>query len=109
MRVQLFGHPVPRSIVVLAMLEAGTVFGALMAARVLRVHFNPHAIDYDIGSIWARGMLLASATFVCAMAFGLYSGRQRGGTGGILARLRPTAGAAVAIDFMVLYFIRICG
>ena len=74
MRVQLFGHPVPRSIVVLAMLEAATVFCALIAARLLCFHFDPQAVDYDLGSIWARGMLLTGATFVCAMAFGLYSG-----------------------------------
>jgi sugar transferase (PEP-CTERM system associated) len=105
MRVQLFGHPVPRSIVVLAMLEAVTVFCALIAARVLHFHFNPHAIDYDIGSIWARGMLLASATFVCAMAFGLYSGRQRARTVGILVRVVASVGAAIAITVMGLYFI----
>ena len=105
MRVQLFGHPVPRSIVVLAMLEAMTVFCALIAARLLRFHFNPDAIDYDVGSIWARGMLLASATFVCTMAFGLYSGRQRARTIGVLVRVVASVGAAIAITVVGLYFI----
>jgi sugar transferase (PEP-CTERM system associated) len=105
MRVQLFGHPVPRSIVVLAMLEAATAFGALIAARLLRFHFNPDAIDYDVGSIWARGMLLTGATFVCAMAFGLYSGRQRARTIGILVRVVAAVLAAITITVVGMYLI----
>jgi sugar transferase (PEP-CTERM system associated) len=105
MRVQLFGHPVPRSIVVLAMLEAATVFCALIAARFLRFHFDPHAIDYDVGSIWASGMLFTGATFVCAMGFGLYSGRQRARTVGILVRVVASVLAAVAVTVVGLYLI----
>ncbi len=105
MRVQLFGHPVPRSIVVLAMLEAASVFCALIAARFLRFYIDPQAIDYDQGSVWARGLLFTGATFVCTMAFGLYSGRQRARTAGIFFRVVASVGAAVAITVLGLYLI----
>ena len=41
MRVRLFGHHLPLSIAMLAMIEAATVFYALIAAQFLRFHFNP--------------------------------------------------------------------
>jgi sugar transferase (PEP-CTERM system associated) len=103
MRVQLFGHPVPRSIVALAMIEAVVVFCALVAARSLWFQLSPHAIDYDSGSIWARGLLFTGAAFVCNMALGLYSGRQRARTVGILFRIVASVAAAIAITVVGLY------
>jgi sugar transferase (PEP-CTERM system associated) len=105
MRVQLFGHPIPRSMVILAIFEGGAVFCALIAARFLRFHLNRYAIDYDEGSVWARGLLFTSATLVCAMAFGLYSARQRARAVGILFRVVASVGAAVAITAVGLYLI----
>jgi len=103
MRVRLFGHHIPLSIAILAMIEVATVFCALIAARFLRYHFIPHAIDDDAGSIWARGLLFAGATFACTLAFGLYSARQRARTVGILIRVVASVGAGVAITAVGLY------
>jgi sugar transferase (PEP-CTERM system associated) len=105
MRVQLFGHPVPRSIVILAMIEAAAFFYALMVAHFLRFHLAPYAIDYDQGSMWARCLLFTGATFFCTMAFGLYSGRQRARTVGILFRVVLSVATAVAITAVGLYLI----
>jgi sugar transferase (PEP-CTERM system associated) len=105
MRVHLFGHPVPRSIVLLAMIEAAAVFYAMILAHLLRFHLNPYALDYDEGSVWARGLLFTGATFVCSMAFGLYSGRQRARAVGILFRVMASVGAAVALTAVGLYLI----
>lgn len=103
MRVQLFGHPVPRSMVVLAMLEGSTAFCVLRAARFIRFHFNPHAFDYGQGSIWARGLLFTGATFICMLAFGLYSGRQRARTGGILFRVVASVAVAIVMTVLGMY------
>ena len=105
MRVHLFGHPVPRSIVILAMIEATVVYYALIAAHLLHFHLNPYAVDYDEGSRWARGLLFTCATFFCAMAFGLYSGRQRARTVGIFFRVVASVGTAVGITAVGLYLI----
>lgn len=105
MRVQLFGHPVPRSMVILAMIEGGTVYFCLIAAHLLRFELNPSAVDYDQGSMWARALLFTAATFVCTMAFGLYSARQRARTIGILVRIVTSVGAAVAMTAVGLYLI----
>jgi FlaA1/EpsC-like NDP-sugar epimerase len=105
MRVRLFGHHIPLSIAMLATLEAATVFCALIASRFLRIHFIPHAIDEDEGSVWARSLLFTGATFACTMAFGLYSARQRARTVGILIRVVASVGAGVAITAVGLYLI----
>jgi sugar transferase (PEP-CTERM system associated) len=105
MRVHLFGHPVPRSIVALAMIEAAAVFYAMIVAHFLRFHLNPYAVNYDEGSMWARGLLFTGATFFCTMAFGLYSGRQRARTVGIFFRVVASVAAAVAITTVGLYMI----
>lgn len=105
MRVRLFGHHIPLSIAMLAVLEVTTVFCALIASRFLRLHFIPHAIDDDEGSLWARGLLFASATFACTMAFGLYSARQRARTLGILIRVVASVGAGGAITAVGFYLI----
>jgi len=105
MRVRLFGHHIPISIVMLAMVEVAVVFCALIAARFLRFHIDPLAIDYDEGSVWARGLLFTAATFSCTMAFGLYSARQRARTVGILFRVIASVGAGVAVTALGLYLI----
>jgi sugar transferase (PEP-CTERM system associated) len=89
----------------LAMLEIATVFCALIAARFLRFHWNPHAIDQDLGSLWERGLLFAGATFACTMAFGLYSARQRARAVGILVRVVASVGTGVAITAVGFYLI----
>jgi sugar transferase (PEP-CTERM system associated) len=105
MRVRLLGHHIPLSMAMLATLEIAAVFCSLIAARFLRFHWNPDAIDYDLGSIWARGVLLTGATFACAMALGLYSERQRARTVGILVRVVASVGAGVALTAVGFYLI----
>jgi sugar transferase (PEP-CTERM system associated) len=105
MRVRLLGHHIPLSMAILAILEVTAVFCGLLAARFLRFHWNPDAIDYDQGSIWARGLLFAGATFACTMAFGLYSERQRARTVGILIRVVASVAAGVAITAVGFYLI----
>ncbi len=105
MRVRLFGHHIPLSIAMLAMLEVATVFCALIAARFLSFHWNPHAIDHDLGSIWERGLLFTGATFACTMAFGLYSARQRARAVGIVVRVVASVAAGVAITAVGFYLI----
>jgi sugar transferase (PEP-CTERM system associated) len=105
MRVRLLGHHIPLSMAILAILEATAVFCGLITARFLRFHWNPDAIDYDQGSIWARGLLFTGATFACTMAFGLYSERQRARTVGILVRVVAAVGAGVATAAVGFYLI----
>jgi sugar transferase (PEP-CTERM system associated) len=105
MRVRLLGHHIPLSMAILAFVEAVAVFGGLIGARFLRFHWSPTAIDYDLGPIWARGLLLTAATFACTMAFGLYSERQRARTVGILVRVVAAVGAGVAITAVGFYLI----
>jgi hypothetical protein len=95
MRVRRFGHHIPLSIAMLAALEVATVFCALVASRFLHIYFIPHAIDDDEGSVWARGLPFAGATFACTMAFGLYSARQRARMVGVIFRLVASVGAGV--------------
>ena len=89
----------------LAVLETTAVFCGLIAARYLRFHWNPEAIDYDLGPIWARGLLITGATFASTMAFGLYSERQRARTVGILVRVIASVGAGIAIAALGFYLI----
>ena len=103
MRVRLLGHQIPLSMATLALLEAATVFCAFIIARFLHFRWNPHATDYDMGSIWARGLLFAGATFACTMALGLYSERQRARVFGILVRVVASVAAGVAITAVGLY------
>jgi sugar transferase (PEP-CTERM system associated) len=105
MRVPVFGHHIPLSIAMLAMFEAATVFCALFAARFLRFQLIPHAINFDEGSILARGLLFTGAIFACTMAFGLYSARQRARTVGILVRVVASVGAGVAVTAMGFYLV----
>jgi len=105
MRVRLLGHHIPLSMAMLAILEVAAVFSGLIGARFLRFHWSPEAIDYDLGPIWARGLLFTGATFACTMAFGLYSERQRARTIGILVRVIASVGAGIAIAALGFYLI----
>jgi len=105
MRVRLLGHHIPLSMAMLAILEVAAVFSGLIGARFLRFHWSPEAIDYDLGPIWARGLLFTGATFACTMAFGLYSERQRARTIGILVRVVASVGAGIAIAALGFYLI----
>jgi sugar transferase (PEP-CTERM system associated) len=105
MRVRLLGHHIPLSMAMLAILEVAAVFSGLIGARFLRFHWSPDAIDYDLGPIWARGLLFTGATFACTMAFGLYSERQRARTIGILVRVIASVGAGIAIAALGFYLI----
>src|SRR3984885_590 len=105
MRVRLLGHHIPLSMAMLAILEVAAVFIGLIGARFLRFHWSPDAIDYDLGPIWARGLLFTAATFACTMAFGLYSERQRARTIGILVRVIASVGAGIAIAALGFYLI----
>jgi sugar transferase (PEP-CTERM system associated) len=105
MRVRLLGHHIPLSMAMLALLEIVAVFCGLIAARFLLFHWYPNAIDYDLGSIWARGLLFTSATFASTMAFGLYSERQRARTVGILVRVIASVGVGIAIAAVGFYLI----
>jgi sugar transferase (PEP-CTERM system associated) len=105
MRVRLLGHHIPLSMAMLALLEIVAVFCGLIAARFLLFYWNPDAIDYDLGSIWARGLLFTSATFASTMAFGLYSERQRARTVGILVRVIASVGVGIAIAAVGFYLI----
>ena len=98
MRIRLFGHHIPVSIAMLAMLEVTAVFCALMAATYVR-------IDYAKGSIWARSLLFTGATFACMMAFGLYSARQRARAIGILLRVVTSVVVGVAVTAVGFYLI----
>src|ERR1700749_4106851 len=105
MRVRLLGHHIPLSMAMLAALEVIAVFFGLIAARFLLFRWNPNAVDYDLGSIWARGSLFCAATFASTMAFGLYSERQRARTVGILIRVVAAVGAGIAIAAVGFYLI----
>ena len=105
MRVRLLGHHIPLSMAMLALLEIVAVFCGLIAARFLLFRWDPNAIDYDLGSIWARGLLFTSATFASTMAFGLYSERQRARTVGILVRVIASVGVGIAIAAVGFYLI----
>ena len=105
MRVRLFGHHIPLSIAMLAVLEVSTVFSAFIAVRFLHFHWNPQSINYGQGPIWARSLLFTSATFAFTMAFGLYSARQRARTLGIFLRVVASVAAGVAITAMGFYLI----
>jgi sugar transferase (PEP-CTERM system associated) len=105
MRVRLLGHHIPLSMAMLAILESVAIFGGLICARFLRFHWSPDAIDYDMGPMWARGLLFTSATFACTLAFGLYSERQRARTVGILVRVVASVGAGIAIAALGFYLI----
>jgi sugar transferase (PEP-CTERM system associated) len=103
MRVRLLGHHIPLSMAMLAILESVAMFGGLIGARFLRFHWNPDAVDYDMGPLWARGLLFTAATFACTAAFGLYSERQRARTVGILIRVVASVGAGIAIAALGIY------
>jgi sugar transferase (PEP-CTERM system associated) len=103
MRVRLLGHHIPLSMAMLAVLEIAAVFGGLIGARFLRFHWSPDAVDYDLGPIWARGLLFTATTFASTMAFGLYSERQRARTVGILVRVVASVGSGVAIAALGFY------
>jgi sugar transferase (PEP-CTERM system associated) len=105
MRVRLLGHHIPLSMAMLAILESAAIFSGLICARFLRFHWSPDAIDYDMGPMWARGLLFTSATFACTLAFGLYSERQRARTVGILVRVVASVGAGIAIAALGFYLI----
>jgi sugar transferase (PEP-CTERM system associated) len=105
MRVRLLGHHIPISMAMLAILESAAVFCGLLGARFLRFHWSPEAIDFDLGPIWARGLIFTGATFASTMAFGLYSERQRARAVGILVRVIASVGAGIIITAIGFYLI----
>jgi sugar transferase (PEP-CTERM system associated) len=105
MRVRLLGHHIPLSMATLAILEAAAIFGSLIAARFLRFHWTPNAVDYDLGPLWARGLLITGAILASTMAFGLYSERQRARTVGILVRVIASVAAGIAAAALGFYLI----
>ncbi len=102
MRVRLFGHHIPLSIAMLAMLEAATDFCVFIAVVFLH---DPDATGYGRGPIGAGALLFTSATFACTMAFGLYSARQRARTIGVLVRVVASVAAGVAVTAAGFYLI----
>jgi len=105
MGFRLAGHHIQVSVVILAMLDAAAVYCAMLGSSILVYRFASHVASHSSAAVWDSGMLFTSVTFVSALAFGLYSARQRARTMGILFRVIAAVGIALALTMIGLYLL----
>lgn len=67
--IRLFRHYVPLQLVLLALLEAGILFGAMYAGVALRFDSRDSML---IGEVWPRALIFSGIMLSCMTALGLY-------------------------------------
>jgi sugar transferase (PEP-CTERM system associated) len=106
MRVRLFGQYVHISIAVLAAVEAVIFLGSMLLAFRLRLgQWHPVATDNAPAALWLCAGVFGVANLVSALAFGLYSSRQRARTAGVFVRLVAAIAAAVVVTAAIFYVV----
>ena len=106
MRVRLFGQYVHISIAVLAAIEAVIFLGSMLLAFRLRLgQWHPVAKDSAAAALWLCAGVFGVANLVSALAFGLYSSRQRARTAGVFVRLVAAIAAAVVVTAAIFYVV----
>ena len=106
MRVRLFGQYVHVSIAALAAVEAVIFFGAILLAYRLRFGtWYPAAAVSAKDTLWPCAAVFGAANLISALAFGLYSSRQRARTAGVFVRLIAAIAAAGVVTAAVFYVV----
>ena len=106
MRVRLFGQYVHISIAVVAVIEAGIFLCSILLALRLRLgHWHPVMPDNAPYALWLCAGVFGAANLISALAFGLYSSRQRARTAGVFVRLVAAIGAALVVTAAVFYVV----
>jgi len=105
MQLRVLGNNISLSIAVLTAIEAALFFAALIGAAILRFQTSIAEIETDVGPLWPRAVLFSAVMLLCLLAFGLYSGRQRARTFGLLVRVAAAAFACFATTSMFFYLI----
>ena len=104
MRVRLFGQYVHVSIAALAVVEALIFFSAMLLAYRLRFGtWYPVAAVSAKDALWPCAAVFGAANLISALAFGLYSSRQRARTSGVFVRLIAAIAAAGVVTAAVFY------
>jgi sugar transferase (PEP-CTERM system associated) len=105
MQVRVLGQHIPVPIAVLTVIEGTIFFAALIVAALMRFREGIGAIEEDVGPLWPRALLFSAVMVICLLAFGLYSGRQRARTFGIVVRVAAAAAACLAATAVFFYLI----
>jgi sugar transferase (PEP-CTERM system associated) len=108
MRIRVLGQSVPASIAAIGLIEAALSFVAVYAAALLHLPAAitaPLRLERELGPLWPGATLLSATVVICALAFGLYSARQRAQPAGILVRLVVALVVASCVVAAVFYFI----
>lgn len=105
MRIRLFGHYIPASIIALAVIEITLLFAVMYGAAVIRFHLSVSSIERSMGPFWPRALLFSGALFACQLSLGLHSARQRARSAGIFVRILASVAAGTAIFGVCLYLL----
>jgi sugar transferase (PEP-CTERM system associated) len=104
MRVRLFSQYVHISIAALAGVEAAIFYLSVVFAYRVRVGtFAPVTSLPNENALWLCAAAFGAANLISALAFGLYSSRQRARTTGLFVRLVAALAAADVATAAVLY------
>jgi sugar transferase (PEP-CTERM system associated) len=105
MRFRLFGEYVHVSIAALAVVEFAVYFVAFILAALVRFGADLPEFERLEGPLWPTALVFGFIMFVCSLAFGLYSARQRARIFGIAMRVLAAVTAGVAVTAIVCYII----
>jgi sugar transferase (PEP-CTERM system associated) len=108
MRIRLLGQHIPATIAALAVIEAALSFVAVYAAMCIRFQVRITAFDTlqpEVGDLWPPALMVSAVVLTSALAFGLYSSRQRVQLSGTFVRLVMAlvvaSGAIAAVFYLV--------
>ncbi len=97
-----FRHYVPRSFLMLGLIEAALLFGAIYMGVWLRFGGEPGASDH-IAPIFPKALFFVVVMSLTMTAMGLYQRNLRQGTGGVLMRLGLSFLLGFTIMSLVFY------
>jgi sugar transferase (PEP-CTERM system associated) len=99
MRIRFLGQHISATIAALALIEAALSFVAVYAAMCIRFQ-GP-----EVGDLWPPALMVSAVMLTSALAFGLYSSRQRVQLSGTFVRLVMAlvvaSGAIAAVFYLI--------
>lgn len=106
MQIRIFRHYLNLPIVVLALIEGAALAGAVYVAALLRFSGSLADAAINVGPVYPRAFAFAGSVYVCMVAMGLYSARQRAKASGLTVRIATSFVAAIVLMALVSYLDR---
>ena len=106
MQIRIFRQYLNLPIVVLALIEGAALIGSVYFAAFLRFSGSLSLAANAVGPVYPHALAFAGSVFVCMVAMGLYSARQRAKAWGLTVRIATSFVAAVVLMALLSYLIR---